>query len=308
MRHGSIVCGALLGTLVIGASTLTAQKPTRTVYVTAIDDKGTPVTDLQAEELGVKVGSKQLEIVRVEPAQTPLRIAVIVSDAGTGGFQAGLATFLQKLLGKAEFSLISLIVQPQVVVDYSGEGAVLRDGLQRLGPRGRQAGAQLMETIYDVAKKIRRDDRRAAILVMRVGGEATTPLSSNEVRDQLRKSGALLHVVSTLGAERQPASSMRTGISTEQAQMQDADVSNSNLNLGQVLGDGSKESGGRHDQVISTTLIPALARVADELLNQYSVTCALPDGVKSTDKLSVSTKRKGVKLQAPARLPTPGGV
>ena len=308
MLRGSIVRGVFVVSFAIGCASgdvMAGQRESRTIYVTALDGKGAPVTDLQAEEFALKVGNKQLEITRVEPAQTPLRIAIIVSDAGTGGFQGGLAAFLQKLLGRAEFSLISLIVQPQTIVDYTGEGAALRDAVQRLGPRGRQGGAQLMETIYDVAKKIRRDERRAAILVMRVGSEATTPLSSNEVRDQLRKSGALLHVVSTLGAQRQPPSSMRTGISTEQAQMQDDEVANSNLNLGQVLGDGAKDSGGRHDQVISTTLIPALERVADELLNQYAITMALPDGVKPNDKLTVTMKRKGVKVQAPARLPTP---
>lgn len=305
--RSSAVCTAVVGALLLlGSLDVSArQRETRTIYVTALDDKGIPVSDLQAEELGVKVGNKQLEVTRVEPAQTPLRIAVIVSDAGTGGFQAGLAAFLQKLVGRAEFSLISVIVQPEVIVDYSGETAVLRDGLRRLGARGRQGGGQLMEAIYDASKNVRREGKRAAIVVMRVGSEATTVLSSNQVRDQLRKSGALLHVVSTLGAQRQQPSSMRTGISAEQAQMQDDETANSNLNLGQVLGDGSKESGGRHDQVISTTLIPAVERVADELLSQYAVTCALPDGVKQTDKMTVSVKRKGVKVQAPARLPTP---
>ena len=162
-----------------------------------------------------------------------------------------------------------------------------------------------MEAIQDAAGTVRRDGRRPAILVLRVGSEAITPLSGNAVREQLRKSGALLHVVSTLGAQRRPASSARPGISTEQAQMEDNDTATSLLNLGQVLGDGAKDSGGRHDQVVSTTLVPALERVADELLNQYAITCALPPGVKATDKLSVSTTRKGLKLQAPARLPTP---
>jgi len=76
------------------------------------------------------------------------------------------------------------------------------------------------------------------------------------------------------------------------------------VDVEQVLGDGSKESGGRHDQVISTTLVPALERIADELLSQYSVTCVLPAGVKPNDKLSISTKRKGARIQAPARLTT----
>jgi hypothetical protein len=56
--------------------------------------------------------------------------------------------------------------------------------------------------------------------------------------------------------------------------------------------------------VISTTLVPALERIADELLSQYALTCVLPGGVKANDKLSFSTKRKNVKIQAPARLAT----
>jgi hypothetical protein len=85
--------------------------------------------------------------------------------------------------------------------------------------------------------------------------------------------------------------------------MQDEEVRTSTLNLGQVLGDGSRESGGRHDQVVSTTLIPSLERVAEELLSQYALTFVIPDRFKPNDKIAVSTKRKGTKVQAPVRLP-----
>jgi hypothetical protein len=300
------VAGLLLLFLAAPAPGVSArQLESRTIYVTALDREGRAVTDLQAADFALKVGSKPLKVIRAEPAQMPLRIGVLVADAGTGGFQQALGNFMQKLLGSAEFSLISVIVQPDVIVDYASEGAVLRDGLRRLGPRGRQVGAQLMEAIRETARTVRRDGRRPAILVLRVGREATTPLSGDDVREELRASGALLYVVSTLGAQRPPLSSARPGISTEQAQMEDSDTAISNLNLAQVLGDGARDSGGRHDQVVSTTLVPALDRIADELLHQYAVTCALPEGVKATDKLSVSTTRKGVKLQAPARLPRP---
>ena len=284
-----------------------AQHPvTKTLYVTALDSKGVPVTDLQPAEIEAKAGGKPLEIVRMQPAQMPFRIAVVVSDAGIGGFQQALANFMQKLLGQAEFGLISVIAQPEVVSDYSSEGAVLREAVRRVGPRGRArgAGAQLMEAIHDATRGVASDGRRPVILVLRVGGEAVTTLEGDDVRDELRKSGAVLYVVSTVGAQRPNAPSARTGISSEQAQMQDADNATSTLNIQQVLGDGSKESGGRHDQVISTTLVPALERIADELLSQYALTCVLPAGVKANDKLSFSTKRKNVKIQAPARLAT----
>ena len=301
-----VTCAIGVTCLLAPPLAIARQPATKTLYVTALDGKGVPVTDLQSAEIEAKAGGKPLEIVRMQPAQMPFRIAVVVSDAGIGGFQQALANFMQRLLGQAEFGLISVIAQPEVVSDYSSEGAVLRDAVRRVGPRGRArgAGAQLMEAVQDATKGVVSDGRRPVILVLRVGGEAVTTLEGDDVRDELRKSGAVLYVVSTVGAQRPNAPSARTGISSEQAQMQDADNATSTLNIQQVLGDGSKESGGRHDQVISTTLVPALERIADELLSQYALTCVLPAGVKANDKLSFSTKRKNVKIQAPARLAT----
>ena len=297
---GFVVVSALLA----GAGLrVGAAESSRTVHVTAIDKKGNPVTDLQAAEFEVKVGGKKLEVVSAGPAQAPMRIALLVADAGTGGFQSGIANFIRKLSGRAEFALISVLVQPETVVDYSSDNGLLSAGLRRLGPRGLERGAQILETILDVTKHVRREGTRPVIVVVRVGGEASTTLSGEVVREQLRKSGAALYVISTVGAPRAAPSQARQGLSTEQAQLHDDEAVESAHNLGMVLGDGSRESGGRHGQVISTTLIPTLEHLADELLNQYALTCLLPDGVKPTDKLSVASKRKGVTIRAASRLP-----
>jgi hypothetical protein len=159
-----------------------------------------------------------------------------------------------------------------------------------------------METIQDTTRKIRREATRPVIIAMRVGGEAPTSLSGDDVREDLRKSGAILYVISTVGAQRPPTSQARPGISTEQAQLQDDEVVSGILNLAQVLGDGSRESGGRHDQVVSTTMVPTFEQIADELRNQYEITYTLPDKVKPREKLAVSSKRKGMTVQAPSRL------
>ena len=112
-----------------------------------------------------------------------------------------------------------------------------------------------------------------------------------------------MYVISTVGAQRAAPSQARQGLSTEQAQLHDDEAVESALNLGTVIGDGARESGGHHDQNISTTLIPTLDRLADELLNQYALRWLVPDGVKPADKLSVASKRKGVTIRAAARLP-----
>ena len=141
------------------------------------------------------------------------------------------------------------------------------------------------------------------IVVVRVGYEAPATVPGDQVREQLRKSGAILYVVSSVGAQRAPPSQARPGISAEQAQLRADEDADGALDLGQVLGDGSRESGGRHEQIVSTTLVPALEQVAAELLNQYAITFVRPAGGKPGDKLSVSSKRKGVTIRAPSRLP-----
>jgi len=281
------------------------QSPTRTVYVSVSDKKGTAVTDMLPADFEVKVGGKVQQVVSAEPATTPLRIALIVADQGTGAFQQGLAHFMQNLLGHAEFALISVIKQPETVVDYSPSGATLSAGLSRMGRRGREIGAQLMEAIDARTKDVAMEGRRPVIVVLRLGGENPSQLSGDQVRDDLRKSGAILYVISTAGADRGAPSQARgtDAMSMQQGQLHDADLADAATNLAQVLGDGAKESGGHHDQVISTTFASTVEQLADELQHQYEVTYTMADGVKPGDKLSVSSKRKGTTAHAPQRLP-----
>ena len=150
------------------------QSSTRTFHLSAFDDKGRMVPDLQPADIIVKAGGKLLEVIRTEQAVAPLRIAVIVSDAGTGGFQQGIASFVQRLIDRAEFGLVSVLPQPEVVTNFTSDAAVLREGVRRLGVRGRQNGAQVMEAIQDATKGVVSEGRRAVILVLRVGVEGTT--------------------------------------------------------------------------------------------------------------------------------------
>jgi VWFA-related protein len=280
-----------------------AQRRTRTVYVVATDKKGAPVTDIQPADFEVKVAGKTQDVLSARPAEFPLRVALLVADQGTGAFQLGIARFMQTLLGRAEFSLISVLVQPRTLVDYSHDGAALSAGLKGLGSRGRERGAQLIEAIQAATSHVRHEARRPVIVVLRLGGESPSQISGPQVREELRKSGAALYVISAAGAEGRAPSQARSGISAEQAQLADSELADSAANLALVLGDGSKESGGRHDQVVANTHVMALERLAQELLHQYEVVCSVPDGTKPGDKLSVSSNRKGVTARAPSRLP-----
>ena len=71
-----------------------------------------------------------------------------------------------------------------------------------------------------------------------------------------------------------------------------------------MLVEGPKQSGGMTQQVArGVPVAPVLAKIADNLMNQYALTYTIPDGVKLSDRLSLTTSRKDVKLIAPSRLP-----
>lgn len=277
----------------------------RTVYVSVVEKSGTSVTDIKAADLEVKEGGKVMEIVSVRQATAPLRIAVIDSDMGYGAYQAGVQAFMQKLLGRAEFSLTSVIVQPKKVMNFASDPPTLIKGIESVGRQGVQRGGQLMEAILDASKDIKAEGKRAVILVLRVGGEGTSSLSGRDVREQVRKSGAILYAISTRGADRAnpSATAGNTGNTmdsyTQQQQLHQEELTEGAAALQQVLGDGTRESGGHYDEVVSVSLAKSVEAIAEELLNQYEVVYALPDGVKPSDRLQVSTKRKNVNLWAP---------
>ena len=282
--------------LAIAVLTAGSQAQTRRVYVTALDRSGGVITDLTAADVQVKEGGKTREVVALKPATNPLQVAVIVDDNGTGFFRVPVARFIEALLGRAEFSIITVAGQPLKLTPFTPNSDVLREAVAQLNARPASPdGGQLLAGISDAAIDFeRRSVERPIILALTVGGEEHAPLPPHHVLEQLRKSGAALHVVSVLGNQlRSTAQANRSG-----------DLLNENLGLNEVLGDGPKRSGGRREEIPAIAgAATGLQQLADALKQQYVVEYALPDGVKPSDRFSVSTKRRDVTLRAPTHIP-----
>lgn len=307
-----VACFSAAGALLAAALSAEAvrasvQAARHTVHVSVLDKEHVPVTDMKAADFEVKEGGKVAEIISVRRAVQPMRIAIIDSDAGTGAYQQGLLQFMQKLLDRAEFSITSVLVQPEKLIDYSNDVPALSKALDQLGRRGMTRGAQLMEAINDAAKTVGAAGKRPVILVLRFGGEGTSSLSPRDVRDNLRKSGAILHVLSIRGMDRTTSTStagaQRSNMDKAIGDLRTDELNEGRFNLQQVLGDGARESGGRHDEIVSVSMARSVEAIADELLNQYEIVYAVPAGAKPADKLSVSSKRKNVTVYAPNQVP-----
>lgn len=276
-----VVLRSVYPTVAMEVAPLAQAQQRRTVYVSVTQKDGAPVTDLTAADFDIKEGGKPVEVIAAEVTKTPIRLTIIVADGGTGAFQYPLATLVQRLQDAAEFSLVSVINQPDKLVDFTNDLDKVVEGMKRLGPRGTtKAAGQVIEAIDQAVKDTPQPNKRPVIIVMTVGGTASTDVRANDVREALRQTGTLLYVISPAGS---------VGGSGQ---------------LDIVLNDGSRDTGGRHEQFNNQNLAKLAEQISQELLNQYQLSYVLPAGAKPSDRLEVSTKRKGVKVNAPTRIPS----
>lgn len=269
----------------------------RTVYVSAVDRKQVPVTDLDAREFLLREGGKAREIIRVERATTPMRIAIIVDDSGSGIFRVPVANFVNQLLGRADFAIKHVIAQAHTLVDYTSDVERLRNAVLRLGVRGETPdGGRVVEAIYDTAKELREADR-PVIVVLTDTYTSYSSLPAHHVMEELQDSGAILYVIAVASLATLNPSSVPL------AKDKPAELLDNQLDLNRVLGDGPKQSGGRRVEIGGLGgMIPELQGVATELRQQYLITYIVPAGERLDQKLNVSTKRRGVSVRAPARV------
>jgi hypothetical protein len=274
-----------------------AIAPSRTVYVTVTDKNGLPVEDLAPDDFEVKEGGRTVAVVQAGIATNPMQIALIVDDNGTGLFRSALARFVQRLEGHAVISLRSVVGQTMKLVDYTPNMETVFQAIATLNARpGTPDGGQLLEGISEAAIELHRlEATRPIIIALTVGGEEHSTVTSDHVLDQLRKSGATLHVFSVEN------SAIRATVAAQKPR----DLLQENMHLSRVLGDGPKQSGGRHQSIVASTgSLQQLQNLAVELTSQYRVTYSLAPGVKPNEKLNLSVKRKGLLVRAPAKLPT----
>jgi len=294
---GAVGAVALSFGVVAAQGPASAPADARTIYVTVTDKAGTPVEDLTAADFEIKEGGKTVDIAEAGIAKNPLQIALIVDDNGTGLFRSPLARFVQRMDGHAVMSLSSVTGQTMRVVDYTQNAEAIMQGLATLNARpGTPDGGQLLEGISEAAIELKkREAERPIIIALTVGGEEHSTVNSDHVLDQLRKSGAILHVFSV---ER---SALRSTVNAANPR----DLLQENMHLNRVLGDGPKQSGGRHQSIVASTgFIMGLQSLAAELTTQYRIRYTLPAGAKKSERLNISIKRKNTVVRAPSKLPT----
>jgi hypothetical protein len=286
------LAGALALTIARVTPVAAAPPTTRIVYVTVVDDDRMPVPGLTPADFDVKDGGKVGEIISVEPASEKIRLALMVEEGLTPYFEVrlGLVEFVKRMTRVAQISLIVVTFRNHTIVEFTSDPNGLIAGLNRIQLNQRTQAAQVPEAVSDMARAFEKMKPARPVIVLlafEVEQEATS--EPEAILTRLAKSGAQLSVVTTpAGAAQQ------TGITDLRDKAGRA----------QVIGDGSRQSGGRRIEVMALSgFQAALGQIADDLSSQYRITYVLPGSARPSDRISVRLKKPGLTLRAPSRVP-----
>ena len=125
-------------------------------------------------------------------------MAIVVDDGGEGHLQLPVVQFLTAAAPRAVFAINMLNPQSIRLNDFTGSGDLLQRSVARLVQRGRvpRDWTVLADAVSDASIDFRkRKVSRPAIVVLTNGGEAVEREVANPILEELRRSGAALHLI-----------------------------------------------------------------------------------------------------------------
>ena len=276
--------------VVLASAILVAQVSERVLYVTAIDEQTkAPVESLSPEDLRVTEDGRAREVLRVTPATTPMPVAVLIDNQAAAqptiaDLRTALTRFLPDIAPLGPVALVTTADRPTIVQDYTTDAEKLTQAANRIFSQP-DSGATLLDAIVEVSRGLgRRDEDRAAIVLVTTELTEFSTLHYSQVLDGLKDGGAMMSAVVLVNPR-------------------GSNQSDAARNRAVVLDRGVRDSGGtRVDVLTSLSFGDALSRIAAALKHQHRVVYARPQQLIPPERIEVHAARSGMVVSgAPAR-------
>lgn len=273
--------------------TLTAQRTTRLVFVSATDAAGAPVLNLTRADLQVTENGTPREVTRVSRGNAPLRIALLV-DSSTAiermlnSVRTALNAFVDKLPPEHEVAFISTGGQLRVRTPPARDRQLLRTEISRFASGG---GANaFLDTLTEVDRRFLKSapgQWPVFVIVTTDNGEVRREFNLDQYNAFMQgfvARGGTAHAIIVRGKEIGP-------------------VTDLTLNL-------VENTGGLYGAINTDTSLPErLAAIAarlaadhEQMANTFEVEF-IGDAKLAQPMINVTVSRDGVQLEMSARRP-----
>ena len=267
---------------------LEAQARERTLFISAVDDKGEPVEGLGPDAFIIRENGQRREVLRVSRATEPIDIALLADNSQAASdeitfIRDALSKFVASMAADNRIALVALADRPTVFVEYTSDIARLNAGIGRLFSMS-QSGTTLLDGIWETARGLeKREGPRAVILPVFTDGVEFTNRYSKDVAQALKRAGAAVHAVAIGTFEHSEEHAIRE--------------------RSFLLDEGPRVSGGQRVTLLAPNALTAtLQRIARELSAQYKVVYGRPESLFGFDELEITSARAGVTVRGtPAR-------
>jgi VWFA-related protein len=274
---------AIAAALCLFATTFAQGPRERTMYVSAVDEKGEPVEGLGPNDFIVREDGTPREVLRVSHAIEPIDIAILVDDSGASDeliprVREALRPFIARMTDGNQIALIGLADRPTILANYTSNPTLLDKGIGLLWPRPR-AGSTLLDGIFEVSKGLqRRETPRAVIVPVITDGGDFANRQYDQVIQEVKRASVAIHAV-TVGNFN----------STDHDEIR---------NRGRMLDEGTRISGGQRINLLTPTSVQqTLERLGRELLSQYKVVYGHPESLIPPTRFEVSARRPGITMR-----------
>ena len=302
-------------TLAVGvaAGTLTrahAQGDERDVFVSVVDDEGTPITGMTAEHFAIREDGRDREVLRVAPLITPMHVAVLVDTSlGTAvpieTYRAAVISFVQRLASLNHVALYTFGERARLVVPFTQDGEHLKNALLTAFPTA-ASGSYLVDAVDLATRDLAQAEApRPAIIAVTTESPEASGRSAGSVVKQMIPRAIVFHAValaSATGSATRANTRISRDIPTRRQEMDNLMVlGEGDRERTQVLQQGTRSTGGSLQRVTGLlALEPALTRLYAQCAQAYRVTFARPNANRPLKDLQVGVMLEGVTVRATA--------